>query len=124
MTRRATSHQPRAADSHEFRRSTSHSAQRWRIWAARLGLAAIIATSLAYFPYRLLDGSSARKADELNAQYRRTVAAARALSEENVRLRHEIDALERDSSALEDIARNELGMVFPGEIIIRIERQP
>ena len=37
---------------------------------------------------------------------------------------HQIKALESDSSALQDIARNELGMVFPGELIIRIEGEP
>ena len=80
--------------------------------------------ALAYFPYRLLDGSGARKSAELRAQHQRTIEASEALRRENIRLRREIDALERDSGALQDIARNELGMVFPGELIIHIEGEP
>lgn len=85
-------------------------------------MASGLATALAYFPYRLLDGSGAQRASELRAQYERTRAASEVLSEENMQLLREISALERDSGALEDIARNELGMVFPDELIIRIER--
>lgn len=86
-----------------------------------MALATGLAIVLAYFPYRLLDGASARKADELRLQYQRTVEATRALTAENARLRREIEALKSDASAVEDIARDELGMVRPGEIIIRIE---
>ena len=87
----------------------------------RIVLASVLATGLAYFPYRLLDGSGARRASELRAQYERARAASQALKEENVQLRRQIAALENDQSALTDIARNELGLVFPDELIIRIE---
>lgn len=97
---------------------------RWQIWGTRIALATALATGLAYFPYRLLDGSGARKAEELRQQYERTVAASRSLAAENARLRREIRALKTDVSAIEDIARDELGMVRPGEIIIRIEEGP
>lgn len=89
-----------------------------------MAVASALATALAYFPYRLLDGSGARKAHELRTQYQRTMATSRALAEENERLRHQIDALKNDVDAIEDIAREELGMVKPGEIIIRIEEVP
>lgn len=87
-------------------------------------MATALAVALAYFPYRLLDGSGAQRANHLRAQYERTRAASAALAEENARLRREISALESDSSALLDIARSELGMVFPDELIIRIETPP
>lgn len=86
-----------------------------------MGLAVLLATALAYFPYRLLDGSGARKAAELRLQHQHTVAASRALAEENEHLRREIEALKNDIGAIEDIARDEHGMVRPGEVIIRIE---
>lgn len=89
-----------------------------------MGLATALAVVLAYFPYRLLDGASVRKAEELRVQYRRTMEASRKLAGENDRLRREVDALKSDVSAIEDIARDELGMVRPGEIIIRIEEEP
>lgn len=90
----------------------------------RFVLASALATALAYLPYRLLDGSHARKAAELRTQYERTVEATRALAAENARLRREIEALRGDGAAIEDIARDELGMVRPGDIIIRIEEGP
>lgn len=89
-----------------------------------MGLAMLLATALAYFPYRLLDGSGARKAAELQVQYDRTVAKSRALAEENDRLRRQIDALKNDIGAIEDIAREEHGMVRPDEVILRIEEAP
>jgi cell division protein FtsB len=89
-----------------------------------MGLAMVMALALAYLPYRLLDNASARKTHELREQYQRTLSAARVLSEENERLRHQIAGLKSDASAIEDIAREELGMVRPGEVIIRIEEAP
>jgi cell division protein FtsB len=97
---------------------------RWQRWAVRMGLAVVMALALAYLPYRLLDSASARKAQELREQYQRTLAATGVLSEENQRLRHQIAALKSDVTAIEDIAREELGMVRPGEVIIRIEEAP
>ncbi len=89
-----------------------------------MGFAAALAVALAYLPYRLLDGSGARKADELRVQYERTIAAKRTLAMDNERLRRQIEALKNDIVAVEDIAREELGMVRPGEIIFRIEEAP
>lgn len=97
---------------------------RWQIWGLRIVLASALAMLLAYFPYKLLDGSGERKAEELRRQYERTVEARRALAADNARLRREIDALKHEVSAIEDIARDELGMVGPGEVIIRIEEEP
>jgi cell division protein FtsB len=97
---------------------------RWQRWATRMALATVMALALAYLPYRLLDNASARKAQNLREQYQRTLAATRVLAEENERLRHQIEALRSDVSAIEDIAREELGMVRPAEVIIRIEEAP
>ncbi|ACY12959.1 Septum formation initiator [Haliangium ochraceum DSM 14365] len=86
-----------------------------------MGLATALATALAYFPYRLLDGSSERKAAALRAQYEQTVTDTQRLANENQRLRRQIEALKGDVGAIEDIAREELGMVRPNEVIFRIE---
>ena len=103
-------------------RQETSCAPRWQRWAARIALATALATALAYFPYRLLDGSGARKAEALRIQYERTVSATEAVAEENARLRRQIDALKNDVSAIEDIARSQLGMVRGDEIIFRIDR--
>lgn len=97
---------------------------RWQRWALRMALATALAIALAYLPYRLLDGDAARKAQSLREQHQRALAASRVLAEENERLRYEIEALRSDVTAIEDIAREELGMVRPGEIILRMEEAP
>jgi cell division protein FtsB len=97
--------------------------RRWQIWGLRVVLATALAMVLAYFPYKLLDGSGERKAEELERQYQRTVESRRELAADNERLRREIEALKNDGSAIEDIARDELGMVRPGEVILRIEEE-
>lgn len=43
------------------------------------------------------------------------------LTEENVRLRREVEALRDDPSALERAAREELGFVRPGELVFTLE---
>jgi cell division protein FtsB len=45
----------------------------------------------------------------------------RALIEQNARLAGEIEALRRDPKALERAAREELGFVKPGEIVVNVE---
>jgi cell division protein FtsB len=36
----------------------------------------------------------------------------------------EVEALRTDPSAIEAHARDELGMVYPGEIVLRLEKSP
>lgn len=43
------------------------------------------------------------------------------LTEDNARLRREVEALRADPTALERAAREELGLVKPGEIVFSLE---
>lgn len=45
----------------------------------------------------------------------------RRLTEDNARLRRELEALRSDPKALERAAREELGLMKPGEIIFSLE---
>jgi cell division protein FtsB len=90
-------------------------------WMARLVMALGVAGVLAYLPYRLLDGPDTRHYNTMQSELHRTHESIRQLRADNRGLRYEIDALKRDSRAIENIARNDLGMVFPGELILRIE---
>ncbi|MEW5737492.1 MAG: septum formation initiator family protein [Myxococcota bacterium] len=45
------------------------------------------------------------------------------LSQDNVRLRREVDALRDDARALERAAREELGYVRPGELVFDVEER-
>lgn len=91
-------------------------------WAARIGLAVALAISLAYVPYRLLDPVGARQVRDLRSDVEQTRARRAQLELENDQLRREIRGLRDDPSVIEDIAREDLGMVREDEIVIRIER--
>lgn len=91
-------------------------------WLWRLGAAAVIAGALAYIPYRVY-GS------EGYAHYRRLVRELAeldrgnaAVAAENARLARQVRRLRADPRAVAEVARNELGMVAPGEIVIQIDR--
>jgi cell division protein FtsB len=92
-----------------------------RRWIARIGLAAALAISLAYVPYRLLDPVGARHVSDLRSQLRDTRARMAELRSENARYAREIQGLRDDPGVIEDIAREDLGMVRPDEIVIRVE---
>ena len=78
-----------------------------------------LAAGLAYLPYRLRD--SGPSAPQLEAELARTRAETARLRAQNARDAGEIEALRTDPAAVEDLARDDLGMVREGELIIRIE---
>jgi len=86
----------------------------------RVALATVIAAVLAYAPYKFLDEDGARQLDKLRGQLRDTEHEITALREENARYRRDIHALKTDPAAIEEIARDERGMVYDGEIVIRV----
>lgn len=54
-------------------------------------------------------------------QYRQLEASLEASKAENVRLREEARRLKEDPSAIEDLARRELGLIKPGEKVFTIK---
>lgn len=94
----------------------------WSIWIARFALAAAVAIGLAYLPYQLTGGKSARRIATLRADLARTRAAIAAARAKNASLARRIEALKNDPGAVEDIARGELGMVRPHEVVVRLVR--
>jgi cell division protein FtsB len=92
----------------------------WR-WGARLFFAVAVAGAVAYLPYQAQGGTAARRLVEMRADLDRTREAIRELRVANLELRRDIAALKGDPRAIEDIARDDLGMVYPGELVIRVE---
>lgn len=78
---------------------------------------------MGYVPYRILDGSGLTRARKLDHELRETNTKIDQLRLENQRLRREIHALRDDPSAVEEIARHELGMVKDNEIVVKIEKK-
>jgi cell division protein FtsB len=81
-----------------------------------------VAGGVAYLPYQVQGGASARRLAEMRTDLERTRAAILELRLANLELRRDIAALRDDPRAIEEIARDDLGMVYPGEIVIRVEQ--
>ena len=90
-----------------------------RRWATRLVLAIAVALAIAYVP-----GDSERQAVRMRGQLEDSRREARELEAGNARMATEVEALRTDAEAIEARARNELGMVYPGEIVLRLEAPP
>lgn len=54
-------------------------------------------------------------------QYRQAAASLETLRHENARLREDVRRLREDPSAIESLAREELGLIRPGEILFIIK---
>ena len=92
----------------------------FRRWGIRCGLALAIAIAIGYVP-----GQVARRdprAAKLEAQIDELTVEGRELAGRNAVLRREIAALRSDIGAIENRARADLGMVYPDEIVLRLER--
>jgi len=97
-------------------------------WVRRIGIAAVVAVALGYVPYHVYASSGLARFVRLRAERDGLHASNLKLAEENRRLRQDLDALvdepgdtELSRSAVERIARDELGLVRPGEIVFKIE---
>jgi cell division protein FtsB len=90
-----------------------------RRWGLRLVLAIVVAVAIGYLPGEILrrDPRSAK----LAIQLQELEVEARELSERNTTLARQIKALQTDVRAVEDRARSDLGMVYPDEIVIRVQ---
>jgi len=87
-----------------------------RRWSIRLVLALAVAALIAWVP-----AGDDDRATKLRDQLDGMCTEAAALRARNARLAAEVDALRTDPSAIESHARDELGMVYPGELVLRLE---
>lgn len=93
----------------------------WRRWAKRGSLAIAVAFAVAFLPWMV--ASDGDRVERLRDQLRRIKREAAELERVNARHARQIRALRSDPQAIEDHARDELGMVYPGELVLRIERR-
>ena len=89
-----------------------------KTWAGRLAAAAIVAGVLAYVPYHVYARSGLARTLVLKRELAALQAHNRDLSADNERLAREAEALRADPAAIERVARNELGWVRAGEIVV------
>jgi cell division protein FtsB len=91
---------------------------RRRAFLASLGVAAVLLGLSAADP----DGL--RKWRRLAREARRIEAENVLLVRENERLRRDVRALQGDPAALEQAAREDLGYVRPGEVVVKLDEEP
>jgi cell division protein FtsB len=89
----------------------------WRRWLTRGGLAAVIAMLLANSD-RLWDDDD--RVARLHQQIRTAETELRAVERANELARRQALALRRDPAAIEAVARDELGLVYPDELVLRL----
>jgi cell division protein FtsB len=92
-----------------------------RGWWIRVALAASLAVALAFVPTGIRRSDADRHLERLEAEVADTRLRIAELDEENRELRGEIRGLADDPRAIEDRARRDLGMVYPGELVIQLE---
>lgn len=93
-------------------------------WLSRVAIAALIAVTLGWLPYQVYARSGLFRYWKLRAEYHRLHDENLRLHETNLKLRAELDELSDDAAgqtlsraAIERAARDELGLVRPGEVV-------
>jgi len=97
-----------------------HEAPAFRRWVVRLGLALVVAIAIGYVPGGVLRRDP--RAIKLEAQLGTLQSEARDLAAGNALLARDIESLRTDVRAIEDRARADLGLVYPGEVVLRIRQ--
>ena len=95
------------------------------VWVRRTGIAALLAVALGYVPYQLYGSSGLARYMHLKGERDALHEANLKMHAENQRLRDELEALSDDSgnlsrAAVERAARDELGLVKPGEVVYKV----
>ncbi len=104
----------------EMRRGT-------KTWAGRGGAVALVmlvAFVLGYAPYHVYARSGLARTLQLRRDLHGLRARNAELRADNERLSREAEALRSDPDAIERVAREELGWVLPGEVIVDFSRNP
>lgn len=92
-----------------------------RRWGMRLGLALVVAVAIGYVPGEVLGRDP--RAVKLEQQLDKLDDEAQSLAASNAALSRQIEALRSDVRAVEEHARTDLGMVYPGEVIFRVRSE-
>jgi cell division protein FtsB len=95
--------------------------KRVSIWMWRLVAAGVTAAALAYIPYRVYGSEGYVHYRQLATQVHELEQGNASIAAQNAHLEQEIQRVRDDLAAIAGVARDELGMVGPGEIVIKIE---
>lgn len=104
-------------------RSLKQPARPWRffLWALRFSAAAALAVGAGYVPYHLYLRSGLAHFVALRGELSQLEARNRKLRAEVVELRLQLERFAEGGEAIEQVARDELGLVRSGEIVFKVE---
>jgi cell division protein FtsB len=94
----------------------------WVRWCWRLACAGILAGALAYIPFRVYRSDGYQRYQRMAEAQADLERGNAELRDENRNLRRDVEHLRGDLDAIEAVARDELGMVKPGEVVIQIDK--
>ena len=77
----------------------------------------LAASLICYSYYNQMHG----KLEQARSEHERVAAQAVAITIQNERMAAEIQALRSNPDAIERVARQELGMVRPGELVLAVD---
>ena len=89
-------------------------------WFFRFALAGSLAAALGYLPYRASGGIG--RSVQLKQRLTGLVEGNHEIRRENRRLREQIRRLSQDRRAIERVARDELGLVHPDDMLFQFNR--
>ncbi len=93
-------------------------------WWTRLLLAALVAGALALVPHALTRTEGYVRYRDMQDRLAELERGDDELRQRNVLLKREIYRLKHDVGAVEAVARDELGLVKRGDLVIQIEQRP
>ena len=91
-------------------------------WVNRILIAALVAAIVAFGPKQLELAASSDDLSRVNAEREELTVANETLEEEIRLLQAEVDALKADPAEVARIAREDLNLVLPGEVVFEVQR--
>lgn len=90
-------------------------------WCLRLFLAALLALGLGYLPYRAYGPSGLARAMRMQDELERLEQQNEELKQKNHALKRQVESLRKDRDAVEQVARDELGLLRPDDVVFLFE---
>ncbi|MEZ4449322.1 MAG: septum formation initiator family protein [Nannocystaceae bacterium] len=91
-------------------------------WLRRILLAGLLATAIAYCPREAYRSAGADDLSRIEREHVELVRSNDRLKAEIEVLRSEVAALKRDPAEVARIAREDLGLIRPGEVVFEVSR--
>jgi cell division protein FtsB len=90
-------------------------------WVNRILVAALLAGTIAYVPHGIEYGSASDDLARVRGERKELQGANARIRQELRLLKAEVDALKRDPREVERIAREDLNLVRPDEVVFEFE---